>query len=310
MKKTTFFNEDNAVWLKGNLHAHSTNSDGRLTPEQLAKAYKERGYAFLAVTDHDVFKSYPELCNEDFLVLPAMELTGPLTETKNSHLGVIQKADICDFEDGEKFQLKTRQDTLDFIEKYHDHNLIILNHPYWSLLEWEEVIDVPHLTCMEIYNTGCEVFCGVGENSHFFNTMLRKEKSIWAVAADDCHNRGEQAPGWPFDFAYCDSCGGWVCVKAKSFTREGIIEALEQGSFYASTGPEIYDFYVEDDRFYLKCSPCTSIVLSGDWGYFQRELGENITEFSGKLRGKEKFIRVQCTDAQGKKAYTNPIYIK
>ena len=73
MKKTTFFNEENAVWLKGNLHAHSTNSDGRLTPEQLAKAYKERGYAFLAVTDHDVFKSYPELCNEDFLVLPAME---------------------------------------------------------------------------------------------------------------------------------------------------------------------------------------------------------------------------------------------
>ena len=42
----------------------------------------------------------------------------------------------------------------------------------------------------------------------------------------------------------------------------------------------------------------------------RRELGENITEFSGKLRGKEKFIRVQCTDAQGKKAYTNPIYIK
>ena len=37
---------------------------------------------------------------------------------------------------------------------------------------------------------------------------------------------------------------------------------------------------------------------------------ENITEFSGKLRGKEKFIRVQCTDAQGRKAYTNPIYME
>ena len=35
-------------------------------------------------------------------------------------------------------------------------------------------------------------------------------------------------------------------MKAKSFTREGIIEALEEGSFYASTGPEIYDFYVEN----------------------------------------------------------------
>ena len=310
MKKTTFFEDEKAIWLKGNLHAHSTNSDGRLTPAQLAAAYKERGYSFLAVTDHDVFKSYPELCDDEFLVLPAMELTGPFTETKNSHLGVLQRADTCDFQDGERFQLKNRQETLDFLEKHHENNLIILNHPFWSLLEWEEVIDVPYLTCMEIHNTGCEVFCGVGENSHFFNTMLRKGKPMWAVAADDCHNRGEQAPGWPFDFPYSDSFGGWVCVKAKKFTREGIIEALEQGSFYASTGPEIYDFYVEDGMFHFKCSPCSSIVLSGDWGYFQRSLGDHITEFSGKLRGNEKFIRIQCTDAQGRKAYTNPIYIE
>lgn len=87
------------------------------------------------------------------------------------------------------------------------------------------------------------------------------------------------------------------------------MEALEQGSFYASTGPEIYDFYVEDGKFYVKCSPCQSIVLSGDQGYFQRELGDDVTEFSGSLRGKEKFIRVQCMDKQGRVAYSNPIYI-
>ena len=66
MKKTTFSQEEQAVWLKGNLHAHSTNSDGRLTPKELAEAYKARGYAFMAVTDHDVFKAYPELCDEEF----------------------------------------------------------------------------------------------------------------------------------------------------------------------------------------------------------------------------------------------------
>lgn len=89
MKKTTFFQDEQAVWLKGNLHTHSTNSDGRLTPEELAEAYRTRGYDFLAITDHDVFKSYPELCSEKFLVLPGMELTGPLTDTKNSHLCVL-----------------------------------------------------------------------------------------------------------------------------------------------------------------------------------------------------------------------------
>jgi len=35
-------------WLKGNLHTHTTNSDGRLTPEQRLAAYEARGYDFLA----------------------------------------------------------------------------------------------------------------------------------------------------------------------------------------------------------------------------------------------------------------------
>jgi len=310
MKKTTFFQEEQAVWLKGNLHTHSTNSDGCLTPAELAKAYRDRGYAFLAITDHDIFRSYPELCSDDFQVIPGVELTGPVTEEKKSHFSVLQKGQACDFEEGQRFSIKSRQDTLDFFEKHHENNLIILNHPYWSLLEWEEVMDIPYLTCMEVYNNTCERFCDVGEGAHFWNTMLRKGKKMWGVAADDAHNTGKDLPGWPFECDQHDSFGGWVCVKAKSRTREGIIEALEQGSFYASTGPEIYDFYLEGDKFYIKCSPCQRIILSGDWRYYQKKVGDGITEFCGTLRGPEKFIRVQCTDKEGRKAYTNPIYIE
>jgi PHP domain len=41
------------VILKGNLHAHTTFSDGVRTPAQLVAAYEKRGYDFLAITDHD-----------------------------------------------------------------------------------------------------------------------------------------------------------------------------------------------------------------------------------------------------------------
>ena len=39
-------------WFKGNLHLHSTNSDGRLSPEEAAKRYKEKGWNFIAFTEH------------------------------------------------------------------------------------------------------------------------------------------------------------------------------------------------------------------------------------------------------------------
>ena len=39
--------------LKGNLHAHTTLSDGRFSIEEVIARYRERGYDFLAITDHD-----------------------------------------------------------------------------------------------------------------------------------------------------------------------------------------------------------------------------------------------------------------
>jgi hypothetical protein len=40
-------------YLKGNLHAHTTFSDGVLSPHRLVAEYEARGYDFLAITDHD-----------------------------------------------------------------------------------------------------------------------------------------------------------------------------------------------------------------------------------------------------------------
>ncbi len=39
--------------LKGALHVHTTCSDGELTPQEAANAYQERGFDFIAFTDHD-----------------------------------------------------------------------------------------------------------------------------------------------------------------------------------------------------------------------------------------------------------------
>ena len=39
--------------LKGQLHTHTTFSDGTMTPQEVADAYAALGFDFLAFTDHD-----------------------------------------------------------------------------------------------------------------------------------------------------------------------------------------------------------------------------------------------------------------
>ncbi|GAB5405680.1 MAG: hypothetical protein Aurels2KO_39110 [Aureliella sp.] len=47
-------NAQQARWFKGNLHTHSLWSDGDDFPEVIAAWYEERGYNFLALSDHNI----------------------------------------------------------------------------------------------------------------------------------------------------------------------------------------------------------------------------------------------------------------
>ena len=53
-------------WYKGNLHCHTTNSDGVVSPEQAVAFYKARGYHFMAFTDHHIFTDLKYL-DENYL---------------------------------------------------------------------------------------------------------------------------------------------------------------------------------------------------------------------------------------------------
>ena len=59
--------------FKANLHCHSTLSDGRLTPGELKKAYKDRGYSVLCISDHEYPNCHTDLSDEDFVMLTGYE---------------------------------------------------------------------------------------------------------------------------------------------------------------------------------------------------------------------------------------------
>lgn len=46
------------TWLKGNTHAHTLWSDGNAPPEEVVDWYDERGYDFLALTEHNIIADH------------------------------------------------------------------------------------------------------------------------------------------------------------------------------------------------------------------------------------------------------------
>lgn len=53
--------------VKGDLHAHTTLSDGRNTLEEMAAAARERGYAYLAITDHSASHGFGDHVTDEML---------------------------------------------------------------------------------------------------------------------------------------------------------------------------------------------------------------------------------------------------
>ena len=84
MEKRTLYRE--GTYKKGNLHTHTTWSDGMHTPKETAEHYRSQGYDFLALTDHWVYGIHPELNRDDFLLFPGTELDIELPGRKDHHL--------------------------------------------------------------------------------------------------------------------------------------------------------------------------------------------------------------------------------
>ena len=91
-----------------------------------------------------------------------------------------------------------------------------------------------------------------------------------------------------------------------------LIRSITLGSFYASTGPEITEFYVDGGEAHVTCSAAASIhfVTYEDRGLSFFADGEPLTQASFKLSGTENYVRAEVIDHSGKKAWSNPIFLR
>jgi hypothetical protein len=152
----------------------------------------------------------------------------------------------------------------------------------------------------QIITIGDEILIGqiVDTNAAYWDELLVQGKKIYGVATDDGHGMAEH-------------CVGWVMVNSKDNSVAAIEEALVEGKFYASCGPEIHDFYVEDGVAHIECSPVRQIQFlhfRGPYSVIDAPEGDSVTAGSMKLRAGLNYVRATVVDEKGRRAWTNPIF--
>ncbi|MCY7304096.1 MAG: CehA/McbA family metallohydrolase [Thermoleophilia bacterium] len=291
-------------WLRCAFHAHTTNSDGELTPRALVKHYERAGYDVLAVTDH-WFRSDPP-STERLLVVPSAELNCVLPGDRDGHVLAFGIDDALASLEGERLDLA---DTGAWITD--NGGVAYLAHPYWTGVTPGSLELPDTVSGIEVYNASCELEIGRGVSTVHWDELLEAGHRCFALATDDSHH-----PGFDSDLA-------WTWVRAER-TIEGVLEALQTGCFYGSTGPRITSVAAGVGSVVVECDPCRSVTVmfgvssgaavhAGRLGY--RHGGEilettpdgSITAARLDLPRTTPYARVQVTDERGGRAWTNPV---
>ena len=298
-------------WLRGNLHTHTTVSDGIYSPMEVVKLYAEEAknreipemnYRFLALTDHNKGTkkenfALPQLDN--FVVLEGRE------ETHGKHiLGINCPMNF----DNDSIGKQSSEYTIADYQKVIDNiiaegGIAILPHPHWS--DWNywtapEVTALENYTAIEILNG--DIFAGPASIAlDIWDAALSAGKKVWAVGSDDFHTTR-------------DFHNAWTCVYAKDASKDSIIEALRHGSAYVSSGAAFKRIYVDGKWIIAECldhgcyqdSEKTFRFIGEGGRIIQTQTGKNnVAAYKGQ--GDELYIRVELSLAWGS-AYAQPFF--
>jgi predicted metal-dependent phosphoesterase TrpH len=287
-------------FFRGNIHTHSTRSDGALPPEEVVRRYRDSGYDFLCLSDHFVPK----------YGFPIVDTAPYRTNTFTTILGAEIHAPANSH--GEVWHIVAAGLPADFAPTGADETGVALAarareagafvgiaHPAWSgltIADGRAMADIAH--AVEIYNHNCMQESARGDGTYLLDQLLDDGKRLTAYAADDAH------------FTWDDGFGGWMMVKAETNDPEALLESMKAGLFYSSQGPIIHDFAIEAGEAHVACSAVANIALVGRGTRVAHKRGQ---QMSAAVLPVEKFAsdwaRLVITDAAGRSAWSNPVWL-
>ena len=302
-----FFAErlDVSTFKRGNIHTHSLESDGDRPPEEVFAWYRDHGYAFVALTDHNKRidpNSYRHLERPGFVIIAGEEVTMTVGGTPVHMNAVCSKNTIGGG------PMPSRAEALSWAIRNirGQDGVALINHPNFEwALSARDVMSGRGAHLLEIWS-GHPYVRTEGDAAHksheaLWDEVLGGGEHFAGVAVDDMHHLAPDAP----DPASRPG-RGWIEVFAREASEPAICEALRSGRLYASTGAAINRIVIDYNTFSLWPATADAVVeFIGAGG----ELLASPPSGEGgartyTLRGDERYVRARVSQPDGKKAWT------
>ena len=297
-------------WFKGNLHTHTLNSDGDSTPDDVVRWYREHGYNFVTLTDHNYLTSVDGLnalhgADDQFLVMKGEEVTDRF-QTKPVHLNGFAPTAFIKPPGGSSV-LDMAQRMIDAIRGAGA--VPSVNHPNFGwAISADELLQLQRTRLFEVFNGHPTVNNlgggGVPGLEEVWDRMLSSGKLLYGLAVDDAHYFKR-----PEDKTAARPGQGWVYVRSPRLESRALVEALERGDFYSSTGVELQSITATSSALTIAVKTETSskyrIQFIGKQGRILSEATESAATYTFKRD--ESYVRAKVIESNGKLAWIQPV---
>ena len=295
------------MWYKGNVHTHTTKSDGDADPEVVVEWYKNHDYDFLVLSDHN-HRTIIDGYSDALILIPGEEVSARILGGDIPiHLNGIGISRVVEPIDAGGV-VETLQANVDLITEAG--GIASLNHPNASwAYDHKDIVQIEGATLLEVYNgwpgSNSEGAPGKYSGEEIWDNVLSTGKIIYGIAVDDAHHYSD------FTHTMANPGIGWIVVNAEQLTNESIIDSLIAGKFYFSTGIDIEDISMLDEGIELVISQHRDYIYNTK---FIGKDGEVLKEVTGlqpkyEFSGDEEYVRASIKSSIGTRAWTQPTFL-
>lgn len=290
------------AWYKGNIHSHSTRSDGLLAPADVARAYRERHYHFIALTDHFLPRyGYPITDTSPYRDASFTTLLAAEMHVMGLQNGIIWDLLAIGLPPGFDPVAASETDAGLAARARATGAFVAIPHPMWNgVVHADGLRLIDHVDAIEIHNEGHTLDSDRGSGWYLADSLATAGHRFSTFAADDAHFKGDRF----------DRFGGWIEVRAESLDPESLLAAMKAGHYYASTGAVIRNVEITGTEIVVETNPAIGIMLGGAGTIRQYVRGDGLTRavFQRSLF-ERAFFRVNVIQANGRKAWSSPIWL-
>ena len=299
-------------WFKGNTHTHTVNSDGDSTPDEVVRWYREHGYQFLVLTDHNYLTSVDGLnavhgALDKFLVIQGEEVT-TRAASKPVHVNGLAVQELVEPPEASSIP-EALQMAVDGIRAAR--GIPHVNHPNfgWALTP-DDLLQLERTRLFEVFNGHPQVNNigggGLPGLEEVWDRVLTSGRLMYGIAVDDAHHF--KRPGDP---SASGPGRGWVVVRAAQLEPRAIVEAMDRGEFYASTGVELATYQATSSAISLEVRATAwskyTVQFIGRDGRVLAEQHEPKASYT--FNGDEGYVRAKIIESNGRIAWTQPVAV-